>query len=116
VFLSEIIRKSANTSKVGMGAFEDEEFADPYDLVEAYVFADKLLKLSNLIAITALAIGFVHGTPWWGAFLAATIIWFASLFCIAVLCAPPNNGACHVRIKIEDVERDGEPVLLTPFN
>jgi hypothetical protein len=57
-----MIGASGNPSSAAISTPEDEEFANESDRAEADVFAGKALRLSNLLAVTALATGFVFGT------------------------------------------------------
>jgi hypothetical protein len=58
------------------------------ELVHQYAFAGKFLKLTCLIAATALGTGCALGSPWWGNLLAAVVAWFSSMFGIPLVCAP----------------------------
>ncbi len=51
-------------------------------------FARIFVRFTNLLAATALAAGFALGHSWWFNLIFTTVIWFASLFGILLLCAP----------------------------
>jgi TctA family transporter len=93
------IATSERESFVVVNTPEDDEFTNEKELTEAYVFARKLAKASNLLAATLLAVGFVIGNPWWSNLLVALSAWFVGLFGIPLLCASRSNRAC-------DADRD----------
>lgn len=98
---TDIIRTSASESLATAGASEDDEFANESERGEACAFACKFLKLSNLLAVTTLAVGLLLGNPWWGNLLAATVAWFLGLFGIALLCAPEQHGESVASVILE---------------
>jgi len=83
-----------NQSVTAIRPPEDDEFANEKELAEAYAFAHKFMEASNLLAATALAVGFIVGNPWWSNLLVAIFAWLIGLFGIPALCAPRNNSEC----------------------
>ena len=63
--IAGVIETSANQSIIAFRPPEDDDFANEKELAEAYAFARKFVEASNLLAATALAVGFVLGNPWW---------------------------------------------------
>jgi len=104
--VTDVIRTSASRDIADASPPDDDEFANENERAEASAFASKFLGLSNLLALTTLATGFLLGNPWWGALLAATVAWLIGLFGIALLCAPQQNGESAPRANLEDRERD----------
>jgi len=85
-----VIRVAVSQCAVTPSTPENNEFAN--ELADQRAFTGKFLKFTSLLAATVLAAGFALGNPWWGNLLAAVITWFASMFGIALLCAPRKNG------------------------
>jgi len=71
-------------------ALDDEHVLS--ELADERAFDGKFLKFTALLAVTVLASGFALGNSWWVNLIAGTIAWFASMFGIALLCAPRKNG------------------------
>lgn len=82
-----VIATSERESFVVDRMAEDDEFTDEKERAEAYVFAREFAETSNLLAVTALAVGFVLGSPWWSNLLVAVLAWFVGLLGIPLLCA-----------------------------
>jgi uncharacterized membrane protein YjjP (DUF1212 family) len=97
-----VIRASGSRNAVRASAFEKNEFADKLaanrdepalnERADEHAFESKFLKFTTLLAATVLACGFALGNLWWGNVLVAVVTWFASMFGIALLCAPRKNG------------------------
>ena len=105
-FATAIIRASVSRSAVTVSVPEKNEFADELaskgdrlalnERVDERAFEGKFLKFTTVLAATVLACGLVLGNPWWGNLLAAAVTWFASMFGIALLCAPRKNSEGEV--------------------
>ena len=92
--IAGVIETPVNQSVTAIRPPEDDEFANEKELAEAYAFARKFMEASNLLAATALAVGFILGNPWWSNLLVAIFAWLIGLFGIPPLCAPRNNSEC----------------------
>lgn len=92
----------ASGSRSAASACEKNEFADELaadrdepalnECADEHAFESKFLKFTTLLAATVLAGGFALGNLWWGNMLVAVVTWFASMFGVALLCAPRKNG------------------------
>ncbi|GLI95145.1 hypothetical protein [Methylocystis echinoides] len=92
----------ASGSRTAASACEKNELADEpaadrdepslNERADEQAFESKFLKFTTLLAAAVLACGFALGNLWWGNVLVAVVTWFASMFGIALLCAPRKNG------------------------
>jgi hypothetical protein len=78
--IAGVIETPVNQSVTAIRPPEDDEFANEKELAEAYAFARKFMEASNLLAATALAVGFILGNPWWSNLLVAIFAWLIGLF------------------------------------
>ena len=64
---------------------------DVGESVEEGAFCHKFLRLSFLLAVTAFLLGAVVGGPVWSNCIIGIFIWFASMLCVPLLCAPRDE-------------------------